>query len=241
MFKEKELIMASLFEDVGYKSKAPKGQRAYSQANYTPAQMKIHKQNYAALGPDTDLARMAAGDQSYYDEMEAPALRQMSAQQSNIANRYSGGGLGNRNSSGFQQEQGEYASNFAQQLQANRQSLQRQAHNDLWTMSQQFLGQQPFNRQLVNKQKTGSNWKGLAGGAIGAVGGFMVGGPGGAMAGGQLGYGIGSSFDKGGGGGGGGNMMGNAQNMYNMYQNGGGNGQYGPVSGPSYGNNFTQF
>jgi hypothetical protein len=246
--------MADIFSDPGYKNKVPHGLRGYSTPNYTPAQMKIHKQNYEALGPDTDLARMAAGDQSYFDELEAPALRQFSATQQNLANRYSGGagrgGLSNRRSSGFQNQQGEFASNFSQQLQAQRLGLQRQAHNDLWAMSQDFLREQPYQRQFVPKKESkGNDWMGLAGAGVGAVGGFFLGGPAGALQGAQLGYGVGNSFSGGGGGGGGGNLMGNAQNMYNMYQSsggggfggGGGNGQYGPTAGPSYGNNFVQF
>jgi hypothetical protein len=190
--------MNSLAGDPGYKSKIPHGLRGYSRPNYTPEQMKVHKQNYKALGPDTDLARMASGDQSFYDQLEAPALRQFSATQQNLANRYSGGagrgGLSNRRSSGFQNEQGEFASNFAQQLQANRLGLQRQAHNDLWTMSQQFLGQQPYTRDLVAKKDKSSGWPALAGAGIGAAGGFFVGGPMGAFQGAQLGYGFGSQF-----------------------------------------------
>lgn len=235
--------MADLFSDPGYKNKVPHGLRGYSTPNYTPAQMNIHKQNYEALGPDTDLARMAAGDQSFYDQMEAPALRQFSGIQGNLASKYSGGsgrgGLSNRNSSGFQQEQGEFASNFAQQLQANRLNLQRQAHNDLWKMSQDFLGQQPFNRQTVAKKESkGNDWMGLAGAGVGAVGGFAIGGPSGAFQGAQLGYGLGNSFS---GGGGGGNMIGNAQSMYNMYQGNASNGSYGPQAGPSLGSNFVNF
>jgi len=206
--------MADLFSDPGYKNKVPHGLRGYSTPNYTPAQMNIHKQNYAMLGPDTDLARMAAGDQSFYEQLEAPALRQFSGFQGGLASRYSGGagrgGLSNRRSSGFQNEQGEYASNFAQQLQANRQNLQRQAQLDLWNMSQQFLGQTPFNRDFVDKKQKGG-W----GEAIGKWGGFIPGALTGDIGGAARGAGqvFSSAMNLFGGGGGG-----SGQNMYNVYQ-----------------------
>jgi len=84
--------------------------------------------------------------------MEAPALRQFSGLQSNLASRFSGmGGLGARRSSGFQNTMNSAASNFAQELQANRQNLQRQALQDLMGFSNSLLGQRPQENVLVEK------------------------------------------------------------------------------------------
>ena len=53
--------------------------------------------------------------------MEAPALKQFSGLQGNLASRFSGMGSGARRSSGFQNTSNQAASDFAQQLQANKQ------------------------------------------------------------------------------------------------------------------------
>ncbi len=180
----------------GQKEKIPSGYKKASIQNYTPQQLKQHEQLFRDVAPDSYLSKLAGGDQSMFAEIEAPALRQFTGLQGNIASRFSGmGGLGARKSSGFQNEMTGAASDFAQQLQANRQGLQRQAISDLHSLSNQLLSQNPFTNTLVQKQQDqGFNWGGLAGGAIGGIGGFFAGGPAGAFAGGKAGYDIGSGF-----------------------------------------------
>ena len=184
----------------GFKEKAPKGYKATAMANYTPQQMELHGDLFSHVGPDSYLARLAGGDQSLFDEMEAPALRQFSELQGGLASRFSGfggaGSLGARKSSGFQNTANAAASDFAQQLQSNRQGLMRQALNDLMQHSNMLLGQQPYETRLTEKApKKKSGWGSLAGAGLGAAGGFLLGGPVGAYTGAQAGYGIGSSFD----------------------------------------------
>jgi len=180
-----------------YKESIPKGHKLGALQNFSPEQMQLFKQLFGNLGPDSYLSKLADGDESMFDEIEAPALRQFGQIQSGIANRYSGMGLGGRKSSGFQNEQTAAASNFAQQLQANRQGLQNQAVKDLVMLSSQLLGQKPMNRYLISKDQQSegnSGWGGAIGSALGGLGGFALGGPAGAMGGAQLGYGIGSAF-----------------------------------------------
>lgn len=177
----------------------PKGMRAGQLQNFTPEAMDLYKQLFSHVGPDSYLSRLAGGDEALFNEIEAPALRQFSALQGNMASRFSRGGgegsLSARHSSGFQNAMTAAGSNFAQDLQAQRQGLQRQALGDLFSMSEMLMGQRPYERQLYNKQqKQSSGWGGLIGAGVGGVGGFMLGGPMGAMQGAQLGYGVGSAF-----------------------------------------------
>ena len=174
----------------------PKGYRKGQLQQFSPEQMELFQQLFGQLGPESFLSKLASGDQETFDEMEAPAFRQFSGLQGNIASRFSGaGGLGNRRSSGFQNTMNSAASNFAQELAARRGDLQRQATNDLWNMSQQLLGQRPQEQFLIQKgQKQPSGWGGLGGAALGGLAGFALGGPGGALTGSQLGYGVGSAF-----------------------------------------------
>ncbi len=128
---------------------APKGYE-YNQ-NYTPQQMKLFEDAFAHASPDSMTGRLAAGDQSQFDALEAPALRQFGALQGNIASRFSGQGLGGRKGSGFQNTMSAASSNFAQDLQSQRMGLQRQAIQDLMGMSDNLLGKKPFS--LIQKQK----------------------------------------------------------------------------------------
>lgn len=179
-------------------NKLPSGTRVGQYANYTPQQMELHQRGFEQVAPDSYLSKLAGGDQSFFNEIEAPALQQFSALQGGLGTRFSGGSgrgsLGLRRSSGFQNTGSAAASNFAQQLQSQRQSLQRQAIFDLQGLSEQLLNQRPYEQFRYDKEKKKSGWGGLAGAGIGAVGGFFAGGPMGAFQGAQLGYGIGSQF-----------------------------------------------
>ncbi len=177
------------------REKRPSGYSQYSINQYTPEQQGLHGQQFEHVGPESYTSRLASGDQSMFAEMEAPALRQFGELQGNIASRFSGMGMGSRNSSGFQNTMGAAASDFAQSLQAKRQELRRQAIMDLMGMSNQILGQRPQEKGLVQKgEKKSSGWGSIIGTGVGTVGGFLAGGPAGAITGAKLGYDVGSSF-----------------------------------------------
>lgn len=181
--------------------KIPKGYRVGQLQQFTPEQMDLFKQNFSHLGPQSNLSRLAAGDEGIFNQIEAPALRQFQELQGSNASRFSGMGTGARRGSGFQNSQNQATSDFAERLASNRQNLMRQALNDLMGYSSNILQQRPNERFLTKKQQDqGINWGGLAGGAIGGIGGFFAGGPGGAFAGANAGYGIGSGLSGYGGG-----------------------------------------
>jgi hypothetical protein len=105
------------------------------------------------------------------------------------------------------------SSDFAQQLQANRQGLQQNAIKDLLGLSNQLLGQRPYETSLVQKPSSGfSNFMSAALPAAATVAGGFLGGPGGAA----VGSAVGGMFGGGGGGSG---------NYYNA-DVGTGNGNY---------------
>jgi len=158
--------------------------------------MELHQSQFQHLGPESYLSRLAGGDQSLFNEIEAPALRQFSELQGGLASRFSGAGsFGARKSSGFQNTMSAAASNFAQDLQSQRQALQRQAIQDLMGFSNTILNQRPYERSLYEKpEKQPSGWGAAIGGGLGGVGGFLAGGPAGALKGAQLGYNVGSAF-----------------------------------------------
>lgn len=134
-------------------SHIPRGYKSGSLRQFTPEQMKLFGQSFGSVGPDSYLSRLAGGDESLFNEMEAPALRQFGALQGNIASRFSGMGSGARKSSGFQNTINSASSDFAQQLQSKRQDLMRQARMDLHGMTQDLLNQRPYEQFVVPKSK----------------------------------------------------------------------------------------
>lgn len=136
-------------------NKTPSGYKSGQMAQFTPEQMQLFQQMFSQVSPDSYTSRLAGGDESLFGEMEAPALKQFSGLQGNLASRFSGmGSFGGRKSSGFQNSSNAAASDFALQLQSQRQGLQRQAIQDLQSMSQSLLGQRPYEQFLVPKQKS---------------------------------------------------------------------------------------
>lgn len=169
-------------------SKTP-GYNQVKIGQYTPEQSQLFQQQFGMVGPDSYTARMAGGDQSMFDEIERPALQQFGELQGNIASRFSGMGMGGRRSSGFQNTMNQAGSDFAQQLQSNRQGLQRQAIQDLMGYSNQILGQKPYEQMLQPKKKKKSFLQQLLSGGM-QLGGAALGsfaGPIGTAAGAKLG------------------------------------------------------
>ncbi len=54
----------------------PKGYQKGQLNQFTPEQNQLFKQQFQHVGPESYLSKLAGGDQSFYDEMEAPAWRQ---------------------------------------------------------------------------------------------------------------------------------------------------------------------
>lgn len=198
--------MSSMSGGQGYgqpwKEKKASGYNVNRVQQYTPEQMQLLDQSMGNVGPNSITGRLAAGDQSYFDEIEQPAMRQFSELQGGLASRFSQGGggqgaLGARKSSGFQNKGTAAASNFAQSLQANRLALTRQAIQDLHGMSSDLLNKRPYETSLTPKAE-GTDWMGIGGAFLGGASGFLGGGYDGALAGASTGYNIGSG-GKGGG------------------------------------------
>lgn len=135
------------------KEKRPSGYSQYAINNYTPQQQQLHEQGFAHVGPDSYLNKLAMGDESQFAEMEAPGLKQFSEILGNIGSRFSGMGTGGRRSSGFQNTASQAGSDFAMNLQSQRQGLRRQAIMDLMGLSNQILGQRPQEKGLAEKPK----------------------------------------------------------------------------------------
>lgn len=157
------------------KNKIPSGYKHGQLQQFTPEQFQLFQQMFGRLGPDSFLGKLASGDQSQFAEMEAPAWRDFQTAQGQLASRFSGMGMGGRHSSGFQNAANQMSSDFAQALQGQRLGLQNQAIKDLMGMSNELLGQRPYEQFLTPKKTP--FWQsllttGLGGLAQGFGGGF---------------------------------------------------------------------
>lgn len=176
-------------------NKIPRGYELGQIQQYDPQQMELYQRQFGQLSPDSYLSRLAGGDEGLFNEMEAPAMRQFAQQQGSIASRFSGMGMGGRKSSGFQNAMSQESSDFAQNLQSQRQQLQRQAIQDMMGYSDQLLGQRPQEQFLTDKKPKW--WQSLIAGLAPAAGmatGGYFGGPEGAKMGGKAGYAFGQAF-----------------------------------------------
>ncbi len=163
-----------------FKEKIPSGYKAGTLQQFSPEQLQLFQQLFSNVGPDSYLSRLAGGDEELLAQQEEPALRQFSQLQGHIASRFSQGGgsggqgqqaLGSRRTSGFQNYTNQAASDFAKDLQSQRQGLQRQALQDLRGFSSELLGQRPYERSLTPKEPSFfDKWLGLAGNVLGAAG-----------------------------------------------------------------------
>ena len=133
--------------------KVPSGYRQFAINQYTPEQESAFQGVGGLIDPNSFTSRLAKGDQSAFEEMEQPALRQFNDIQGGIASKFSGMGMGGRKSSGFQNALTSAGQDFASQLQAKRLELRNQAIRDMMGMSEQFLGFRPQDKGLVEKGK----------------------------------------------------------------------------------------
>ena len=137
-------------------SKGPTGRvggyNMRSVPNFTPEMMELFKSLFAHVGPESQTAKLAAGDPETFAQLEAPAMRQFSGLQGNIASRFSGMGTGARRSSGFQNTMNQASADFASDLQSKRQGISQQALRDLFGMSESLLNKRPFDTFLEPKK-----------------------------------------------------------------------------------------
>lgn len=144
-------------------NKVPSGYKLGQIQQFNPQQMELFQQLFGNVAPESFLSQIAGGDETAFNELENPALKQFSALQGNIASRFSGAGSGARRSSGFQNSMNSAAQDFAGQLQAQRLGLRKQALQDLMGFSNQLLNQRPYENFLNKKENKEPFWKQLLG------------------------------------------------------------------------------
>lgn len=102
--------------------------------------------------------RASGGNEQYWQQQEAPAMRQFNELQGNLASRFSGMGSGARRSSGFQNTLNTGASELAEKLQSNRQNLQSDAMKQLLSLYSNLMGTETFDTSFVPGKSKGKSF-----------------------------------------------------------------------------------
>jgi hypothetical protein len=68
------------------------GYQQVTTQTFTPEQFQLLSQMFGSVGPESYLGKLAGGDQSEFEQLEAPAMKQFGQLQSDIASRFSGKG-----------------------------------------------------------------------------------------------------------------------------------------------------
>lgn len=134
-------------------NKIPKGYKTGQLQQFTPEQMNLFKQSFAFADPNSELYQRAMGSEQGFAPFEQRAQRDFQDFQGQTASRFSGLGLGARHGSGFQNAQTQGAQDFSSSLAEKREGMKRQALQDLMGLSQNLLGQRPYEQFITKKQK----------------------------------------------------------------------------------------
>lgn len=137
-------------------NKIPKGYNQGQIQQFTPEQGQLFQQLFSHVSPQGYLSKLAGGDQSAFEQMEAPAMRQFQQLQGQLGSRFSEfapGAMSAGKGSGFRNVANQATSDFAQDLASRRMDLQRQALMDLMGISSTLLGQRPYEQFLTPKKK----------------------------------------------------------------------------------------
>jgi hypothetical protein len=167
-------------------SMAPKGNiSGYKLRNvpqYNPQQMQIFQRLLGSLlggegleGGLDFLTRLAQGDESMFEELEAPAYSSLQKSLGDIGSRFAGFGSGAIDSSAFQQATSGAAGDLAERLQSQRLGLQSDAVDRLLGLTERSLEKRPYETYAQAKPDIGG-WLGrLVSKGLGTFGGPFLG------------------------------------------------------------------
>lgn len=177
-------------------NKIPRGYTTGRLQQFGPEQMNLFKRLFSFVSPGSQLAQQAGGEEIGFSPFEEQARRGFQEFTGALGSRFSGMGIGARRGSAFRNLATQGAQDFAMQLAAKRQDLQRQALADLLGISQTLLGQRPTEQFLIKKEQKPSRLGQLLGAGLPILGAGLgaFGGPAGMAIGGTLGSALASGF-----------------------------------------------
>lgn len=148
----------------------PSGSEIVQVPKYSPERMQQIEQLRGSIEPGAlkgadFLSKIAGGDQSMFEQMEAPAMRQFEQLQGKTASRFSGLGMGSRRSSGFENTMSGHATDLAERLQGKRMGFQQNAIKQLMELYGNMMKDDPYQMYFQDEDE-GDPWGGAMSGAI---------------------------------------------------------------------------
>lgn len=135
--------------------------------NFTPDQMQLFQNLLSSVTPGAQqginyLQKLSSGDNTLFEQLEAPAYSYFNKALGQIGSRFSG--FGGRDSSSFENATLGSAEEFSKTLQSQRNQIQMDALEKLLGLSQGLLNQRPYQNLLQEKQpKQGFDWGSISG------------------------------------------------------------------------------
>lgn len=130
--------------------------------NFTPQQMQLFQKLLGGLsggggleGGLDFLSKLASGDQSGFEEAEAPAYSAFNKAIGQLGSRFAGFGSGSLDSSAFQNATSGAAGELAENIQSKRLGMREGAIERLLGLSNNLLGQKSYDSFLEKKR---SGW-----------------------------------------------------------------------------------
>jgi hypothetical protein len=138
--------------------------------NMTPQMMQLFQQLLGGIGGGAEkglgfLSSLAGGDESAFEDMEAPAYNAFNKTLGQTASRFSQ--FGAQNSSAFQNAVSGAGADLAKNLQGNRSDMRMKALQQLLGQSNTLLGMKPFENTL--QDEGGMDWNQIGGALIQAL------------------------------------------------------------------------
>lgn len=132
-------------------SQSISGHKLKSIPNFTPQMMKLFESLLGGAGGGANaglghLSSLAAGEDSAFEQMEAPAYASFNKSLGQIGSRFSQ--FGAQDSSAFQNSVSGAGQDLAMNLQGQRSQMQNDAISKLLGFSTQLLGQKPYENVL---------------------------------------------------------------------------------------------
>lgn len=152
---------------------APSGYNVKNVQQFTPEQMQLFQMLLSGLTQEGGLGggfdflkKLSSGEDSAFQQMEAPYFSALEKGLGQTASRFSR--FGARDSSAFENALAGQTSDMAMQLGAQRNQMQMNALNSLLGLSSNLLGQKPFETMLQEK-KSGIDWSSIGSSALQAL------------------------------------------------------------------------
>jgi hypothetical protein len=132
----------------------PKGTELFQLEQYDPEQYERYAEAHRDIDPNSDLYKLAHGDEELLRRGEEPAWRDYQKAQGLLGSRFAEfapGAMSATKGTGFENASSALQKEFLENQQKERQRIQREAESDLNRYRHELLGERPVERGLYQE------------------------------------------------------------------------------------------